>query len=99
MRTAVARSVVSARIRADFASSDRVRKSNHRAGHGVALAPRMCAAHREPGLTVRVPRAQQPSRQVSLFARRAGDRATHLRTVTDALRTTATELEQSFSSA
>jgi DNA-binding transcriptional LysR family regulator len=70
-----------------------------RAGHGVALAPRMCAAHRELGLTVRVPRAQQPSRQVSLFARRAGDRATHLRTVADALRTAATELEQSFSSA
>ncbi|GID91800.1 LysR family transcriptional regulator [Amorphoplanes digitatis] len=68
-----------------------------RAGHGVALVPRMCAADREPGLTVRTPRAQQPSRQVSLFVRAAGDRAPHMRLVAEALREAADELEKSFS--
>jgi DNA-binding transcriptional LysR family regulator len=70
-----------------------------RAGLGVALAPRMCAADRTPGLTVRAPRAQQPHRQVVLFVRHAGDRVSHMRLVADALRGAAANLERSFSSA
>jgi DNA-binding transcriptional LysR family regulator len=70
-----------------------------RAGYGVALVPRMAAPDREPGLTVRAPRAQQPSRQVSLFVRQAGDQAPHMRLVAEALCATADELEKAFSSA
>jgi DNA-binding transcriptional LysR family regulator len=70
-----------------------------RAGHGVALAPRTAGAGREPGLAVRVPQAQQPARQVSVFLRQTADRAPQLQPVVEALRRTAAELEQSFSSA
>jgi DNA-binding transcriptional LysR family regulator len=70
-----------------------------RAGHGVALAPRMCGAGQAPGLTVRVPRAQQPARQVSLFLRQSASPAPHLRPVVEAFRRTAAEWERSFTSA
>ncbi|GAA3920914.1 LysR family transcriptional regulator [Actinoplanes auranticolor] len=70
-----------------------------RAGHGVALAPRMCGADQAPGLTVRAPRAQQPARQVSVFLRHAAVQAPHLRPVVEAFRRAAAELEQSFISA
>jgi DNA-binding transcriptional LysR family regulator len=67
-----------------------------RAGHGVALAPRMCGAADAPGLTVRVPRAQQPARQVSVFLRQTAHRVPHLRAVVEALRGAAAQLERSF---
>ena len=66
-----------------------------RAGLGVALAPRLCLSRPEPEMVVRVLRAEQPRRQVVLYARRAGDRAPHLRSVVRALQRTAA----SFSSA
>ncbi|MGX6600759.1 LysR family transcriptional regulator [Micromonosporaceae bacterium Da 78-11] len=70
-----------------------------RGGLGVALAPRMLTVGGAPGLAVRAPHAQQPYRQVSLFARRAGDRAPHLRLVADVLGAEAAVLAASFSSA
>lgn len=54
------------------------------AGLGVALVPRMCVRGRDPDLVVHELRAEQPRRQVVLYARRAGDRAPHLRTVVQA---------------
>jgi DNA-binding transcriptional LysR family regulator len=66
-----------------------------RAGLGVALAPRLCPTRPDPEMVVRVLRAEQPRRQVVLYARRAGDRAPHLRSVVRALERTAA----SFSSA
>jgi DNA-binding transcriptional LysR family regulator len=70
-----------------------------RAGHGIALAPRMCGAAEAPGLTVRTPQAQQPGRQVSVFLRQTAERAPHLRPVVETLRRVAAEVERSFSSA
>ncbi|MCA2214281.1 LysR family transcriptional regulator [Jidongwangia harbinensis] len=52
-----------------------------RAGLGVALVPRMCVLRHDPEIVVRALRAEQPRRQVVLYARRAGDRAPHLRSV------------------
>jgi DNA-binding transcriptional LysR family regulator len=63
-----------------------------RGGLGVALAPRMHTALGALGLAVRPPHAQQPRRQVSVFARRAGDRAPHLRLVAEALQSHAASL-------
>jgi DNA-binding transcriptional LysR family regulator len=70
-----------------------------RGGHGVALAPRMCGAGEAPGLTVRAPMAQQPARQVTVFARQSADQAPQLRPVIEALRAAAADLERSFSPA
>ena len=60
-----------------------------RAGLGVALVPRMCAS--DPGTDMVVHRlvAQQPRRQVVLYARRAGDEVAHMRAVVQALIATA----------
>jgi hypothetical protein len=56
----------------------------------------MCGAADAPGLTVRVPRAQQPARQVSVFLRQTAHRVPHLRAVVEALRGAAAQLERSF---
>jgi DNA-binding transcriptional LysR family regulator len=56
-----------------------------RAGLGVALVPRMCASDPGPDMVVRRLQAQQPRRQVVLYARRAGDQVPHMRSVVRAL--------------
>jgi hypothetical protein len=55
----------------------------------------MCVTRPDPEIAVRVLRAEQPRRQVVLYARRAGDRAPHLRSVVRAF----TLAAASFSSA
>ena len=52
-----------------------------RAGLGVGLVPRMCVDAPGPDMVVQVLAAEQPRRHVSLFTRRAGDRAPHIRAV------------------
>jgi DNA-binding transcriptional LysR family regulator len=56
-----------------------------RAGLGIALVPRMRVPRPEPGMVVVALAAEQPRRHVALYARRAGDRAGHVRAVADAL--------------
>jgi DNA-binding transcriptional LysR family regulator len=52
-----------------------------RAGLGVGLVPRMCIDEPGSAMVVRPLEAEQPRRHVSLFTRRAGDRAPHIRAV------------------
>jgi DNA-binding transcriptional LysR family regulator len=66
-----------------------------RAGLGLALVPRMCVRAPDPDVVVHALRAEQPRRQVVLYARRAGDRAPHLRSVVQAF----VHAAESFSSA
>jgi DNA-binding transcriptional LysR family regulator len=56
-----------------------------RAGLGIALVPRMRVPRPEPDMVVVALAAEQPRRHVALYARRAGDRAGHVRAVADAL--------------
>ena len=58
-----------------------------RVGLGVGLVPRMCVDDPGPAMVVRALEAEQPRRHVSLFTRRAGDRAPHIRAVLESFST------------